>query len=169
MIPGALDQLFLIDNFLDDFIVDLSTVSHKVLLTHLSLLLLELFDVFELLELFVHLDGDVAEDVEHHGDDNVEDNPLNDNIEEHEVDAGPILAASTAHHVCDRRPVVDNHESVEGHDARAEVIEVDEVVQIVGNAILAVEPWLLNFTSQSIDAPDREDVKDDIEAGELIK
>ena len=116
MIPRALDELFLVDDLLDNFIIDLFTVACKVFLAHLSLLCLELFNVLELVELFIHLDGYVAEDVEHHRDDNVENNPLHEYVEDHEVDARPVLATCATHHVGDSWPVVDYHEGVEGYN-----------------------------------------------------
>ena len=169
MIPRAHDELLLVDDLLDNLIVDLFTVARKVLLAHLFLLRLELFNVLELVELFIHLDGDVAEDVKHHRDDNVENDPLHEYVEDHEVDARPVLATCATHHVRDSWPIVDYHEGVEGHNRRAEVVEVDEVVEVVGNAVLAVEPWLLDIAAQAINAPNSCHVEDDVEAGELVQ
>ena len=169
LIPRALDELLLIDDLLDDFVVDLFTVAAKVLLAHLSLLLLERLNVLKFFELFIHLDGDAGEDVEHHCDDNVENDPLHEYVEDHEVDARPALATCTTHHVRDSWPVIDNHEGVEGHNCRAEVIEVDEVVKVVGNTVLAVEPWLLDVAAQAVNTPNSRNVEDNIEAGELVE
>ena len=69
------------DNFLDNLIVDLSAVSLEVLLTHPLLPGHELFDITKVIEFVIHLDGHVAENIEHHGDDNVEDDPLHYDIE----------------------------------------------------------------------------------------
>ena len=116
LIPRALDELLLVDDLLDNFIVDLFTVARKVLFAHLLLLRLELFNVLELVELTIHFCGDASEDVEHHRDDNVENDPLHEYVEDHEVDARPVLATCAAHHVRDSWPVVDYHEGVEGHN-----------------------------------------------------
>ena len=119
MIYRALNQFLFIDDFLNNLIIDFFAVSLEALLAHLFLLCLELINVTKLIKLFVHIDRDVAEDVEHHGDDNVENNPLHYNIEEHEVNAWPILATCTTHHIRHSRPVIDNHKRVKGHNTRA--------------------------------------------------
>ena len=112
LIYRALDKLFLVDNLLHHLIVDLSAVLLKVRLAHLLLLVHKFLDVSKSLKLNIHLAGNTAEDVKHHGDDNVEDDPLNEDVEDHEVDARPGFSTRTAHHVSDRRPVVDDHEGV---------------------------------------------------------
>lgn len=94
----------------------------------------QLVDRFGSLELDLLLRGHVREDLEHHRNDNVQDDPLDENVEDHEVDSRPDLATNSNHHVSHCWPVIDDHEGVESDHALAQVIEVDQVVEIVWNA-----------------------------------
>lgn len=67
-------------------------------------------NVFSALEFFLHLAVRRAEDVKHHSDHNVEDDPLNEDVEDHEENARPDLTGGIHHHVCDRGPIVNDHE-----------------------------------------------------------
>lgn len=94
---------------------------------------------------------------------------MDENVESHEENARPDSSTSCAHHVCDRGPVVDNHEGVQRHHARAKIVEVDHVVHIVGDTVLAVESRFLDKATEAVDADDGEDVVDDVQAGELVQ
>jgi len=121
----------------------------------------------QITEFFVKLSLDVGEDIEHHGDDNVEDDPLNDDIEDHKEDARPLLARGIHHHVGHGRPIVDDHEGVQSRDTVAQVIEIDQVVEVVGNSTFTVEVRLADQAAHSVHANHRENEVDHVKAGEL--
>ena len=123
----------------------------------------------KLFKLNIHFVRDVAENVKHHRNDDVKDNPLDKDVEDHEEDAWPYLTTGSAHHVSDGWPVIDDHERIQSDNARAEVIEVDKIVHVVGDTVLTVESGLLDFAAEAIDANHGEDIEDDVEAGELVE
>jgi len=122
----ALFELIFINFFFDNLLANIFAVLREVVLSHLVFHAFQLFNVAELLKLMIHLFRYVGEDVKYHSDDNVEDNPLYKNVEDHEEDAGPDLSSTrTNHHIRHGRPVVDDHEREQGHKTCAKVVEVD--------------------------------------------
>ena len=105
----TLAKLRVIDFFLHDSFVHFVTKLLKAVISKLRLLLHEVLDVRDVFEFIFHLSCDIVEDLEHHGDHNVKNDPLNEDVEDHEVDARPVLTRSIAHHVSHRRPIVDDH------------------------------------------------------------
>ena len=108
----TLAKLRVVDLFPHNSFIDFVTKLLKAVISELRLLLHEFLDVRNVVELVFHLSCDIIEDLEHHGDHNVENDPLNENVEDHEVDAGPVLTRSIAHHVRHGRPIVDDHKRV---------------------------------------------------------
>ena len=105
----TLAKLRVIDFFPHDGFIHIVTELVKALFSKLFLLFHEVLDVCNVLEFIFHLSCDIVEDLEHHGDHNVKNDPLNEDVENHEVDAWPVLTRSIAHHVSHCRPIVDDH------------------------------------------------------------
>ena len=121
------------------------------------------------MKLGVHFLLNISEDLEHHGNNDVKNDPLHDDIEDHEVDTRPGTTCSVAHRVSDRGPVVDNHEGIQSRHGRAQVIEVDQVVKVIGDTVLTVEVGLKDLATKAVHANDSEEVVDDIEASKHVQ
>ena len=72
VVISALGQLRLVDDLSHDGLVRLITILVEAVLAHLFLHLLELLYIFKACEFNIELVIDAREDVEHHGDHNVE-------------------------------------------------------------------------------------------------
>ena len=124
-------------------------------------------DIFQVAELLVKFRLNVGKNVKHHGNDDVKDYPLDKDVEDHKVDAWPICTSCIYHGVGDGGPVVDNHEGIQGRNTGAQVVKVDHIVEVVGDATLAVEVGLLDLATHTVHAKNGKDVVDDVEAGKL--
>ena len=165
---AALIKLIFVNNFPHEVLVDTVTESIKAIIAKFLLFGHKCFDIAEAVEFAVHLTLYVGEDVEHHGDHNVEEDPLDENVEHHEVDTRPDHARCIDHGVSDSRPVVNDHEGVKSHDTASKIVEVNQIVEIIWNAVLTVEFGLHDEATKSLHSNDGENVVDNVEAGQLV-